>query len=114
MNGGARLPGNDNVEDPAVWRDNRGFHALLHAMDGGVKYCGVHAFSEDGVSWTSGGWAYGATVNFTDGGAFTFSRRERPHPVIDASGALIGISNGVQYGGPFGDATFTLFQPTVA
>jgi hypothetical protein len=67
--------------------------------------------SEDGVAWTSGGWAYGATVNYTDGSAFRFSRRERPHPVIDASGALIGISNGVQYGGPFGDAVFTLFQP---
>lgn len=111
VNGGARLPGNDNVEDPAVWLGPRGFHALFHAMDGRPAYCGAHAFSEDGVAWTSSGWAYGNAVNFTDGGSFAFSRRERPHPVIDANGTLLGISTGAQFGGPFGDATFTLFQP---
>jgi hypothetical protein len=112
---GPQLLGNGNVEDPALWRDDQGrFHAIFHNMEpttGQTQYCGTHAFSPDGLVWTSGGWAFGGGINYTDGTPFSFSRRERPHPVVDRNGALLGISSGVQYGGPFGDAIFSLFNP---
>lgn len=117
---GPSLPDNGGVEDPFVWRDRKGrFHAVFHNMEpatGQPAYCGVHAFSEAGNSWTAGGWAYGATVNFTDGSSFTFARRERPHVLFNADGSMRALSSGAQYGGPpgsQGDAIFTLVQPVV-
>lgn len=117
---GPALPDNGNVEDPFVWIDRRGrFHAVLHNMEPStqeVGYCGVHAFSEAGDVWTAGGWAFGATVNYTDGSSFTLTRRERPHLLFNEDGSLRALSNGVQYGGPPGsqeDAIFTLVQPIV-
>ena len=116
---GPQLPDNGNVEDPFVWLDAKGrAHALFHNMEpstGAVAYCGVHAFSEGGEAWVSGGWAFGGTVEFTDGTDFTFSRRERPHLLFGGDGSLIALSSGVQYGGGGqGDGTFTLVQPIVA
>ena len=51
---------------------------------------GGHAFSEDGIQWTYSGVAWGDPntriqgniVNFTDGTAFRFTRRERPHLIF--------------------------------
>ena len=113
---GPSLPDNGNVEDPFVWIDKRGrLHAVLHNMEpstGQVAYCGVHAFSEDGLAWTSGGWAFGATVAFSDGTNFTFTRRERPHLVFKEDGVTpLALSNGAQFGGVYGDGVFTLVQP---
>ena len=110
---GASLPDDSNVEDPFLWRDKQGrFHALFHNMEptDGTAYCGTHAFSSDGANWIAGGWTYGGSVQFTDGSNFTFSRRERPHLLFDGF-TPVGLSNGVQYGGPYGDAVFTLVQP---
>ena len=116
---GPQLPDDSNVEDPMVWIDAKGrLHAVFHNMEpntGEVAYCGVHAFSESGEAWTSGGWAFGANVNFTDGSSFTFSRRERPHLLFNGDGSLRALSNGVQYGGGGqGDGIFTLVQPILA
>ena len=117
---GPQLPDNSNVEDPALWIDAKGrLHALFHSMEPStrdVAYCGVHAFSEAGGAWTSGGWAFGATVNFTDGTSFTFSRRERPHLLFNGDGTPRALSSGAQYGGPptsQGDGIFTLVQPVL-
>ena len=109
---GPPLPDGDNTEDPFVWESDGHFHALFHAMDPGddQTYCGGHAFSEDGLSWTYSGIAFSNLVNFTDGSSFAFSRRERPHLLFAPDKTPIALSNGVQYGGPFGDAVFTLVQ----
>ena len=46
----------------------------------------AHAFSRDGLHWTlSPTRAYGTIVQTTSGGAVQYSRRERPHLVLDAS-----------------------------
>ena len=115
---GPQLPDDTNVEDPFVWLDRKGrFHAVFHNMEpsDGTDYCGIHAFSIDGERWTSGGWSFGGTVNFTDGTQFTFSRRERPHLLFKDDGSLLALSSGAQYGGPFqGDGVFTLINPIVA
>ena len=102
-----------NVEDPFIYRDQRGvFHAVVHAMDvaDDQRFCGGHAFSEDGANWTYTGFAWSNAANFSDGSWQTFSRRERPHLLFAADGVTpIALSTGVEYGG--GDAVFTLVQP---
>lgn len=114
------------VEDPFVYRDQRGrFHALAHAFS---PLFGVHAIAVDGTpsNWTDGtpmrweitGAAYGNRVTFADGTVREYSRRERPH-LIFGSGERqqqpIALVNGVQYGGapnqPFTDGVYTLVQP---
>ena len=100
---GPSLPDSD-VEDPDVWRDRRGvFHALMHAMDAGVEFCGNHAFSLDGATWVNTGAAYGNNVSFSDGSFHAFSRRERPHLLFAEDGVTpIALSTGVQYAVPQG------------
>ena len=102
-----------NVEDPYIWREGDGvFHAIVHAMDADARFCGGHAWSEDGRSWTYTGFAWGNAANYTDGSWQVFSRRERPHLLFDGDGAgaaPIALSTGVQYGER--DAVFTLVQP---
>jgi hypothetical protein len=111
---GPPLPDAD-VEDPFVYFDARGHaHALYHSMEAGddPRYSGGHAFSADGVSWTYSGLAFGGVVAFTDNTTFAFSRRERPHVLFAADGTTpVALSSGVQYGGLYGDAVFTLVQP---
>ncbi len=68
-------------------------------------YCGGHAYSVDGVNWIYGGASFGNTVQFTDNTNVTFSRRERLHFVFaDDKSTPIALTNGVQYGGEYGDA----------
>jgi hypothetical protein len=111
---GPPLPDAD-VEDPFVYFDARGHaHALYHSMEAGddPRYSGGHAYSADGVSWTYSGLAFGGVVTFTDNSTFAFSRRERPHVLFAADGTTpVALSSGVQYGGLYGDAVFTLVQP---
>ena len=46
---------------------------------------GAHAYSRDGLHWTlSPTRAYGTVIHATDGSAVTYSRRERPHLLLDA------------------------------
>eukprot|EP01084_Bolivina_argentea_P270673 460311_1 len=103
------------AEDPFLWLDcNGGYHAIFHNMspDDLQTLCGGHAYSADGVNWIYGGSAFGNTVQFTDNTDFTFSRRERPHLVFgDDKCTPIALTNGAQYGGQYGDATYTLLQP---
>ena len=114
---GPGLPDNDNVEDPFLWMDKKGrFHAIFHNMEPSThqtSYCGIHAFSDGGDVWTSGGWAYGDAIIFTDGTNFSFSRRERPHLLFKEDGTPLALSNGAQFGGVYGDGVFTLVQPIV-
>ena len=73
------------MEDSFMWRDVSGhFHALFHAW--APIDVGAHAFSRDGLHWAlSPTRAYGTIVQTTNGGAVQYSRRERPHLVLDAS-----------------------------
>ena len=73
------------------------------------------------MRWTYGGTAWSNAVPLLDdeGAARTyrFSRRERPHLVLGADGAITALSTGVQYGRgspvaqPGEDACYTLLQP---
>lgn len=103
------------TEDPYLYRDcNGGFHAIFHNMspEDLQTLCGGHAYSQDGVNWIYGGVSFGNTISFTDGTNFTFSRRERPHFIFADDGCTpIALTNGAQYGGKYGDATYTLLQP---
>lgn len=102
-------------EDPYLYRDcNGGFHAIFHNMspDDIQMLCGGHAYSMDGINWIYGGSSFGNTVQFTDGTSFTFTRRERPHFIFADDGCTpIALTNGAEYGGQYGDATYTLLQP---
>ena len=103
------------TEDPFFYRDCNGhFHGVFHNQSPAdlPVLCGGHAFSDDGLDWIYGGTSYDNTVNFTEESVLAFSRRERPHFVMDDDGCTpIALTTGNQYGGRFGDATYTLLQP---
>ncbi len=95
-------------EDPFVWIDCNGyFHAIFHNESPETKdasICGGHAYSLNGVEWIYGG--------LSDNSNFSFPRRERPHLIFDDDQCTpIALTNGVEYGGKYGDATYTLLQP---
>eukprot|EP00039_Didymoeca_costata_P013901 m.217906 g.217906 ORF g.217906 m.217906 type:complete len:487 (-) comp15894_c1_seq1:75-1535(-) len=77
-----------SVEDPFVYVDHRGnFHALFHKFTDESPGCGGHAYSRDGFDWTlTDEAAYTTYVVTTDNTTHSFTRRERPHLLFDASG----------------------------
>ena len=103
------------TEDPFVYLDcNGGYHAIFHNMspNGDSRLCGGHAYSLDGLNWVYNGMIYNNTIIFNDGSNITYSRRERPHFIFDNDGCTpIALTTGVDYGGQYGDATFTFLQP---
>ncbi len=111
--------GGQGTEDPALYLDAAGvFHALFHNMVPrfGPDVAGGHAFSEDGVSWTYTGVAYNSSGLYADGSAFSFSRRERPHPIMAPDGVtIVALSTGVVYSDDpaavHGSPSFTFVQP---
>ena len=113
--------GTVGAEDPALYFDARGnIHALFHNMDPCPNYpcpevAGGHAVSSDGIHWNYTGVAYNASGYYTDGTPFSFSRRERPHPVMGADGVtVVALTTGVVYDDAttqYGDACFTFVQP---
>ena len=112
------------LEDPYVWHDarRRVFHAIFHNQieKDDERLCGGHAYSEDGRRWTFTGtsWSNRVTLLEGDGGEYVyrFSRRERPHLVFDALGAISALTTGVQFGAHSPryvageDACYTLLQ----
>ncbi|GAB5353066.1 hypothetical protein AAMO2058_000006500 [Amorphochlora amoebiformis] len=122
------------TEDPFVYIDGNGhFHAIFHHMYGMESSYnwwllaeGGHAFSVDGVTWTYSGVAWGDpfdrlrgdVVHYKDGTSFRFTRRERPHFIIDEKGRPTHLVTAAQYGtgkNPGGganndDACYTLIQ----
>lgn len=109
------------TEDPFLWRDKRGhWHFLAHWMiditESGQKYprVGAHMFARD----LTGPWtfrqheAFNATVDFTDGSAQLFKRRERPKLFFSDDGELtpLYLVTGVQEMNQSG-ASYTLVQP---
>ncbi|PHH77096.1 hypothetical protein CDD83_4169 [Cordyceps sp. RAO-2017] len=94
-------------EDPFLWRDGRGhFHMLLHSLepDGGFgsgPKVGRHAWARNQTGpWTFGTEtvAFGTAVEFDDGRAVDFYRRERPQLYFSDDGAMtpLLLTTGVQ------------------
>ena len=93
-------------------QDSQGhFHCITHSYD----QCGYHSFSTDGWQWSFAPvvdgdtdlCAFTYTVAFEDGSSRQFSRRERPHIVMDGH-APIALTTAVTYRD---DASYTLLQP---
>lgn len=115
------------TEDPFVYTaaDQDGskiiYHAVFHnqLVDDDERVCGSHAHSEDGLTWTLSGTAWGNVVEFEDGERYEFSRRERPHLIFtdpDNPSKITGLTTGVMYeeaapaSRPGEDACYTLLQ----
>lgn len=105
--GPAINPGHPIVEDPFLWvsktAKNRGsYHMLFHGYSS--VWTGAHAFSPTGAygSWkmstrhAHGLGAYNTTVQFVDGTAETFYRRERPELLFDDTGEVTHLLSGVE------------------
>jgi len=107
---------NRTGEDPWIWADARGhWHALLHDMSPDLP-AGRHAFSRDGAAWTvTQELAYDGNVTFADGSAIAFSKRERPHLLLDPrTRAPLALSTGVmQHSEHVDDYSWTLIQEVV-
>jgi len=108
---------NFGLEDPYVYLDTKGrYHAIFHNMlnNDDQTTCGSHATSDDGIAWTFTGTAYGNKVQYTDGTSTTFSRRERPHLIINDQGQPTHLTTGVVAGDNKGccdDNSYTHVQP---
>lgn len=111
----------NDAEDPFVWRDKRGnFHMLMHSLDsadngvGSGPKVGRHGYARnwDG-EWTYNNetLAYSTYVEFTDGTATNYSRRERPQLYFSDDGLMtpLFLSNGVQEVNT--SQSYTLIQP---
>ena len=91
-------------EDPFVYRDPYNasvLHALSHA--GHYDASGGHVWSTDGGnSWQgyNDTQAYSSLIKYADGSQRSFSRRERPHLVLDEQGVPLALTNGVTEGWP--------------
>ena len=110
----------DRSEDSFLWRDKRGhWHILAHYMvdiGEGRKgpRVGAYAFAKDWRGpWTFNNrtLAYNTTVEFTDGTATDYYRRERPklYFSVDEQTTPPYLSNGVQEFNK--SASYTLIQP---
>lgn len=122
------------TEDQFLYVDKNGvFHSVFHHMYGyDSRYhwwllaLGGHAYSLDGKEWTYTGIAWGDpfdakrgnVVEYDDGTTFRFTRRERPHLILDDEGNPTHLITAAQYGtgtdpgttGDNGDASYTLVQ----
>ncbi len=78
----------DHVEDPYVWYEDGVFQMVMKDMRGGI--CGeagggIHAWSEDGVSWKLAEpvKAWSRRVEFDDGSARELRHVERPQVLVE-------------------------------
>lgn len=83
-----RFSGNNNVEDPFLWRAGDHCELLAKDMTGGItgeKHAGIHAVSPDGLNWTLSDppKAYSRTVRWSDGATTTQGCLERPQLLIE-------------------------------
>jgi len=108
----------DENEDPFLWKNKRGWHALFHANTWSDSRCkhfsvaghaGRLAYSVDGVEWIySHTMPYNGTVRYQNGTSAAFARMERPVLIFDAQDNPTHLVNGMQrYADP---KTFTLIQ----
>ncbi|MEG0319591.1 MAG: glycoside hydrolase family protein [Niameybacter sp.] len=72
-----------HLEDPFVWKDEKGFHMIAKDMEGktcGEEHGGIYAFSKDGISWEiqKGQQAYSRKIKWDDGTTQVMGSLERP------------------------------------
>ncbi|MHA6483517.1 glycoside hydrolase family protein [Paenibacillus sp. strain BS8-2] len=72
-----------HIEDPFVWRTEQGYELIAKDMDGnlcGERHGGIHAFSEDGVSWVidESAKSYSREIVWDDGTISKMGNFERP------------------------------------
>ena len=85
-------------EDPFLWRDDRGFHAVFHRMGVPENPLDFNGTGGLAVSLTGSEWVFAPSPIYTvdvpwaasGGGALHFTRRERPE-------FLLGVDGRVQY-----------------
>lgn len=100
-------------EDPSLWIDERGWHAMVHNFDGGR--ISLYAHSLDGYAWTLHGEAsnpgpYNGTVLWSDGSSSHYDL-QRPQLVFDpVKGTPTYMVNGATVDEVTG-RSFTLFRP---
>jgi hypothetical protein len=110
------------AEDPFLWRDERGFHLLMHSMyypQGtnwyALLHAGSYAFSANGEDWTFVGpkfvaedWTeldgpltpsepWSGHVEWTNGSSTLAIVRQKPSLIFDAKGRATHLVNGVDF-----------------
>ena len=87
------LPGNNQLEDPTIWKTGKQYNILLsdfRADATGIGKAGAQYYSTDGIHYdlVSGEPVYTKRVEYDDGTADTFKRRERPFVYADEKGKI--------------------------
>jgi hypothetical protein len=95
-NGDNLLPGDGELEDPAIWWANGQYNVLLNDWKGkatGVGKAGAQYFSKDGIRYTlmSREPVFTKTVAYDDGTSETFRRRERPFVYVNDQGEVTAL-----------------------
>ena len=93
-------------EDPFLWRNQRGFHLLMHGMTGrNISAKGSYAYSLDGFNWTfaSNYNDYNISVwpnyiEWNNGSKTYLYRRQKPSLIFDEMNNLKYLINGVDIG----------------
>lgn len=75
------------VEDPCIWKDERGYHMLAKDHQGkitGSRGFGILAHSSDALKWSldPSPQAYSKTFKTTDGKSLTFGQTERANVIL--------------------------------
>jgi len=105
-----QVDGQGEAEDPFLWKDNRGYHAIFKdhvSKFTGEKGGGVMAHSKDGIQWVvdKDPKAYSRTVEWEDGKVEMQGQLERPFLLFEngkATHAFFATMNG---SGGFDNAT---------
>lgn len=103
MSASPLFPEEVSVEDPFIWKENGIFHMIAKDMLGtvcGERFGGIHAWSEDGISWklVMGELAYSRKITWDDGAEQWMGNMERPFLLLDEKGhpsyAFFAVSDG--------------------
>jgi hypothetical protein len=75
------------VEDPFVWKDEKGYHMIVKDQRGGItgkKHSGLIAHSTDGITWKpdKDPLAYTKTIHWSDGRVQEMGQLERAYGLI--------------------------------
>ena len=89
--------GDEQYEDPFLYKNKRGFHLIIHGMCPSGFWNSAHAYSLDGINWKlSDSMPYNYFIHYKQGGFNLFFRMERPQLIIDDEGNPLYLINGVE------------------
>ena len=106
------------VEDPYLWKDEKGYHMLTkdqRGKIGGIEGAGILAHSPDGLNWTPDAHplAYTRQVRWDDGRTTEMARFERVEGVWE-NGRMTHLSFAVQngqFGSDIGASSWNIVVP---